>query len=105
MENTLLVIHFGACFLLILSVLLQSSKGSAMGIFGGGGGGDMLFSGASGTSFVKKFTAVIALTIAVTSVLLTVEASKTRAKSVVDTSSVMETTAGDVNKSEQPKKK
>lgn len=84
MGKLLIITHFAACFLLIVVVLFQGSKSSAMGIFGGGGGGDALFSGASGTNFIKRFTIVLALTIATTSVLLTIQSSKKITESVVD---------------------
>jgi protein translocase SecG subunit len=90
MEKFLIVIHFFACFLLIITVLFQGSKSSAMGIFGGGGS-DALFSGATGTSFIKRFTIILALTIASTSVLLTVRSSKLVTTSVADSYQVQNT--------------
>ncbi|MFA6582830.1 MAG: preprotein translocase subunit SecG [Elusimicrobiaceae bacterium] len=83
MYTLVLIIHFAACFLLIVAVLLQSGKGNAMGVFGGGGS-EAVFGGASGTSFVKKFTLGVALVIAVTSVGLTFMGGSRRAQSVVD---------------------
>ncbi|MCX7905734.1 MAG: preprotein translocase subunit SecG [Elusimicrobiales bacterium] len=66
-----LIIHVIICFLLILSILLfQTSKGSALSMFGGGG--DSLFSSPGGTTFIKKFTMFLAIAFAINSVILTV---------------------------------
>lgn len=84
MNGFALFIHVSACLLLIILVLLQSGKGSATGVFGGGGGGDNLFPAASGTSFIKKLTMGLAVTIAVTSLMLSVFSGRASMKSVVD---------------------
>lgn len=71
MFSFFLVIHVIICFLLIVSILIfQTSKGSALSMFGGGG--DSLFSSPSGTSFIKKFTIYLAIAFAVNSIILTV---------------------------------
>jgi len=81
MYSLFLVIHIIICFLLIVSILfLQTSKGSALSMFGGGG--DSLFSTPGGTTFIKKFTMWIAIAFAVNSIILTV-LSPTRYKSVL----------------------
>ncbi|MGC9070681.1 MAG: preprotein translocase subunit SecG [Elusimicrobiales bacterium] len=70
MFSFFLIIHVIICFLLIISILLfQTSKGSALSMFGGGG--DSLFSSPSGSSFIKKFTLYLAIAFAVNSVILT----------------------------------
>ncbi len=84
MNGFLLFIHIGACVLLIIAVLLQSGKGSAMGVFGGGGGSDNLFAASSGTSFIKKFTIAMALLIAVTSLMMSVFSGRSAMRSVAD---------------------
>lgn len=66
-----LVVHVIICFLLIISILVfQTSKGSALSMFGGGG--DSLFTSPSGTSFIKKFTMYLALAFAINSIILTI---------------------------------
>ena len=67
--------------LIIAIVIFQTSKGSALSMFGGGG--DALFNSASGTSFIKKFTMGAAVIFAVTSLLLTVMFNSNRMRSVV----------------------
>ncbi|MCX5786137.1 MAG: preprotein translocase subunit SecG [Elusimicrobia bacterium] len=82
MYTFLLVTHVLAASVLILSIVVfQTSKGSALAMFGGGG--DSLFNSATGTSFIKKFTITVAAVFAATSLLLTVFASSNRMRSVV----------------------
>lgn len=82
MYNFILIVHvFVAASLIIAIVAFQTSKGSALSMFGGGG--DALFNSASGTSFIKKFTTGAAIIFAATSLLLTVLSSSNRMHSVV----------------------
>ena len=83
MYGLILVIHFIACLLLILIVLLQSGKGSAAGIFGASGA-DNLFASPTAFNAVNKFTAVLAVVIMCTSIALTIASNKTRESSVLD---------------------
>ncbi|MFA5162237.1 MAG: preprotein translocase subunit SecG [Elusimicrobiales bacterium] len=83
MNALILTVHFIACSLLIVAVLLQSGKGSAAGIFGGGNA-DAIFAASSGMDFIKKFTMGCAVTIAVTSVLLTFYSTRLGSGSVVN---------------------
>jgi len=84
MYTIILVIHFIACVLLILSVLMQSGKGSAAGLFGGGGSAENLFAGPTGFNFLNRFTIVVAVIIFCTSISLTVISSRRGMSSVVD---------------------
>ena len=82
MYNLILIAHVTLAFVIIISIVVfQTSKGSALSMFGGGG--DALFNAASGTSFIKKFTAVCAGMFAVTSLLLTIFGANNRFHSVV----------------------
>ena len=83
MYGLILTIHFIACVLLILIVLLQSGKGSAAGIFGASGA-DNLFASPTAFNAINKFTAVLAVIIMCTSIALTMAANKARATSVLD---------------------
>ncbi len=93
MYTLILILHFVACFLLIVAVLMQSGKGNAMGVFGGGGGSDAVFGGASGTTFIKKFTLALALIIACTSVGLTFASGRRGMTSVMERYGRMEAPA------------
>lgn len=82
MYNLILILHVVLAFVIIISIVVfQTSKGSALSMFGGGG--DALFNAASGTSFIKKFTAVCAGMFAITSLLLTIFGANQRFNSVV----------------------
>lgn len=73
-------VHLFACFALICTVLfLQSGRGAGLMVFGGG---DSLINSPSGSSFIKKTTAVLAGTFAVTSLFLTVLGSRSGMSSV-----------------------
>ncbi|MBI4656303.1 MAG: preprotein translocase subunit SecG [Elusimicrobia bacterium] len=63
-------VHILVCVILIIAILVfQTSKGSALSMFGGGG--DSLFMSSTGTTFIKKFTIGAAIVFAITSLLLT----------------------------------
>ena len=82
MYNFIMIIHVLMAFSLIIAIVIfQTSKGSALSMFGGGG--DALFNSASGTSFIKKFTMGAAVVLAATSLLLTVMSNSSRMSSVV----------------------
>jgi len=82
MYTFIFTMHIILAFVLIISIVIfQTSKGSALSMFGGGG--DSLFNAASGTSFIKKFTAGCAALFAATSLLLTIFGSSNRFRSVV----------------------
>jgi len=82
MHALLLVVHIFVCVALVLIVLLQAGKGGGMGIFGGGGSSDALFSAPSGSAFLKKVTTVIAIIFIVTSIGLTYFASHRGLKTI-----------------------
>ena len=76
----LMTVHVLACLGMILFVLLQTGRGAGLSMFGGGG--DSLINTPSGSSFMKKFTAGLAATFAVTSLLLTLLSDRTGLSSV-----------------------
>lgn len=83
MYTLILMLHFIVCILLILLVLLQSGKGSAAGIFGASGA-DNLFASPTAFNAINKFTAVLALILMCTSVILTIASNKRSSVSVLD---------------------
>lgn len=89
MHTILMVIHVAACALMIFFVLLQTGRGAGLSMFGGGG--DSLINTPSGSGFMKKITAGLAATFAVTSLFLTLLSDRTGMSSV--TSSVPATPA------------
>jgi preprotein translocase subunit SecG len=61
METFLTIIHFIATILLMIVILLQSSKGGGLaGVFGGGGGMGAVFGGRGAASFLRKLTTILA---------------------------------------------
>ena len=83
MYTLILLLHLAVCILLILIVLLQSGKGSAAGIFGASGA-DNLFASPTAFNAVNKFTAVLALVLMITSVVLTMISNRQSTASVLD---------------------
>ena len=65
-----MVIHVIICLFLIVSILLQSSKGGGLaGMFGGGGGGmGSVFGGRGAASFLAKVTMWLGVSFAITSI-------------------------------------
>ncbi|MBA3909334.1 MAG: preprotein translocase subunit SecG [Rhodobacter sp.] len=83
MENVVLTIHLILALLLIGVVLLQRSEGGGLGI-GGGGGGAMSARGAA--TALTKLTWIFATAFIITSITLTVLATRgSESGSVVDT--------------------
>lgn len=83
MYTLILTLHFIVCVLLILLVLLQSGKGSAAGIFGASGA-DNLFASPTAFNAINKFTAILALVLMCTSIVLTIASNKKASSSVMD---------------------
>lgn len=81
MYTIILTIHITACVLMIVFILLQAGKGAGLSVFGGGGS-DAIFAAPSGSSFMKKFTAGLAVTFGVTSLLLTLLSARLGQRSV-----------------------
>lgn len=81
----LTVIHVLVCILLVVSILLQSSKGGGMAGMFGGGGMTSAFGGRGAASFLSKVTLWMGVAFAMTSVTIALlSASSTRqAKSAV----------------------
>jgi preprotein translocase subunit SecG len=73
MENVVLTIHLILALLLIGIVLLQRSEGGALGI-GGGGGGSM--SARSAATGMTKLTWLLAVCFIITSLTLTILATR-----------------------------
>ena len=80
--------HVFVCLFLIISILLQSSKGGGLaGILGGGGGGGMgnVFGGRGASSFLAKMTMYLGIAFAITalSIALLTKRSTSGSKSMV----------------------
>jgi len=80
MYTILLIIHVLICIGLIISVLLQSSKGGGLGGAFGGSGGDTLFGGQTASNFLKKTTRVLGISFMVITILLALTLKPTQMK-------------------------
>jgi preprotein translocase subunit SecG len=80
MYGFLLTIHIATCVLMILVILLQAGRGAGLSVFGSSG--EAVFASPSGSSFLKKFTAILACTFGVTSLMLTLLSSRVGNRSV-----------------------
>lgn len=83
METLITVVHVIVALVLIGLVLIQDSKGGALGIGGGGGSNTVLGAGGAQT-LAAKATRWVALFFAVTSITLSVMTAH-KTKSVVET--------------------
>lgn len=82
METLVLVIHYAACTLLIISILLQAGKGADIGaVFGGAS--QTLFGSRGPATFLNKFTIIVASIFLVTSISLAQFAKTSASKSVI----------------------
>ncbi len=72
MAGFLTVIHVFISIFLVISILLQSSKGGGLaGMFGGGGGGmGSVFGGRGAASFLAKVTMWLGIAFAITSITI-----------------------------------
>lgn len=69
MISFLTVLHIIVCILLIVSVLMQSSKGGGLaGMFGGGGSMSGVFGGRGAASFLAKVSLWLGIAFGVTSI-------------------------------------
>jgi preprotein translocase subunit SecG len=68
MSWALATVHILVCFLLILIVLLQTSKGADIGAAFGGGSSQTLFGSAGPGGFLTKITSAIAIIFMITSI-------------------------------------
>lgn len=86
MQSVLLVIHLIIALALIAVVLLQRSEGGALGIGGGGGGGagGGIFSARGVGNALTRTTAFLAVGFFITSISLTVLATRTGGGTVFD---------------------
>ena len=83
MYTLILTLHILISLSLMIVVLVQSGKGGGMGgVFGGGS--EALFSAPSGSAFIKKVTAGLAIGFFCTTLFLTVLESRKGGRSVIE---------------------
>lgn len=105
MTEIILVIHLLIALGLIGSVLMQRSEGGALGIGGGGGGSGGMFTARGAGNALTRTTAILALGFFITSLSLTVLATRTSAPtSVFDNVGSGKTTGGGNSDAKAPVK-
>lgn len=82
MFGFILTLHIIISILLILIILLQSGRAGSLGGIFGGGGTDALFSVPSGSAFLRKITASLAIAFIFTSLMLTFIGTRKTIKTV-----------------------
>lgn len=82
MQTVITVLHVVGALLLIVVVLLQPGKGSAIGAGLGGGSSQTMLGGGAG-NFLTKLTAGIAILFMVTSLALATLSNKKGSRSVI----------------------
>lgn len=75
MITLLTIIHILACLFLIFIVLIQSSKGAELGA-AFGGSSQTLFGSRGAATFLSKITTILAALFMITSLVLSIAASK-----------------------------
>ena len=83
MNTIITVIHVIGAFCLILTVLLQSGKGAAMGSGLGGGSSQTMFGSSGAGNFLTKLTTGIAILFMVTSLTLATFSNNKKSSSVI----------------------
>ena len=99
----LVIVHISIAIILILLVLVQDSKGGAMGSTFGGGGSNTLFGATGVENILTKSTKVVVVFFAITCILLTRLSSENK-DSVLDTEGYRPTEAVPVETPKTPVK-
>ncbi len=86
MVTFLIFVHIIVCVFLVISILLQSSKGGGLaGMFGGGGGIGSVFGARGAATFLSKLTMWLSIAFAVTTISIALISSRVqKSKSLVD---------------------
>lgn len=79
------IFHFGVCFFLIVTVLIQFGRGAEAGVFSGGTSGSQgIFSSSTKGNFLTKFTTGCAIAFMLSSISLGILKSRQAHQSVLD---------------------
>ena len=91
MWTFIMAVHYVACFVLIMFVLLQSGKGTDMGA-AFGGSSQTVFGPSGGATFLSKLTVIVAITILTTSISLAYHSTQRRDSSLIKSDKKVEET-------------
>ena len=99
--TSLIIIQLILAVLLVIFVLLQGSDNEGLGLGGGGGLGGMM--SARGTAnLLSRFTAITATLFMIMSVVLTISASVSSDKNILESLPDVNSTESDTNISTEP---
>ncbi|MFQ5882716.1 MAG: preprotein translocase subunit SecG [Candidatus Methylomirabilales bacterium] len=83
MHALLIILHVLLAMALVGVILIQTGKGADIGAAFGGGSSQTVFGGRGATTFLHKLTAAIATLFMVTSIILTIYATRRGTASVI----------------------
>jgi len=99
--TTLIIIQLILAFLLVILVLLQGSDNEGLGLGGGGGLGGMM-SARGSANLLSRLTAITAVLFMIMSVILTISASVSSDKNILESLPDVNSTEKDNNTSTEP---
>ena len=99
--TTLIIIQLILAFLLVILVLLQGSDNEGLGLGGGGGLGGMMTARGS-ANLLSRLTAITAVLFMIMSVILTISASVSSDKNILESLPDVNLTEKDNNTSTEP---
>ena len=99
--TTLIIIQLILAFLLVILVLLQGSDNEGLGLGGGGGLGGMMTARGS-ANLLSRLTAITAVLFMIMSVILTISASVSSDKNILESLPDVNSTEKDNNTSTEP---
>ena len=98
--TSLIIIQLILALLLVILVLLQGSDNEGLGLGGGGLGGMMSARGSA--NLLSRLTAITATLFMIMSVILTISASVSSDKNILESLSDINSTENDINTSTEP---
>ena len=99
--TTLIIIQLILAVLLVILVLLQGSDNEGLGLGGGGGLGGMM-SARGSANLLSRLTAITATLFMIMSVILTISASVSSDKNILESLPDVNSTENDINTSREP---
>ena len=99
--TSLIIIQLILAVLLVIFVLLQGSENEGLGLGGGGGLGGMM-SARGSANLLSRLTAITATLFMIMSVILTISASVSSDKNILESLPDVNSTESDTNTSTEP---
>ena len=100
--TTLIIIQLILAVFLVIFVLLQGSDNEGLGLGGGGGGLGGMMSARGSANLLSRLTAITATLFMIMSVILTISASVTSDKNILESLPDVNSTESDTNISTEP---